>query len=65
MFSLESGTFLEQSCWLQYNQLSNLEPFDLETELAQYELQMNSLLFTELLPVPTRSCGKDRAQTSY
>jgi len=35
-----AGYFLEQSLWLLYNELSNLEPFDLETEVAQYEFQM-------------------------
>ena len=30
-----AGYFLEQSCWLLYNELSNLELFDLETEVAQ------------------------------
>jgi len=30
---------LEQSCWLLYNELSNLELFDLETEVAQYVFQ--------------------------
>ena len=35
-----AGYFLEQSCWLLYNQLSNLAPFDLETKVAQYEFQV-------------------------
>ena len=58
-----AGYFLEQSCWLLYNELSNLEPFELETEVAQYEFQMEqSFLFTGLLLVLTRSCGKDRSK---
>jgi len=35
-----AGYFLEQSCWLLYNELWNLEPFDLETVVAQYKFQM-------------------------
>jgi len=57
---LFSGT--EPLAIIIYNELSNLELFDLETELAvdSMSFRWNYLLFTGLLPVPSRSCGKDQ-----
>jgi len=38
-----AGSFLEQSCLLYNNITSDLEAFDLETEIAQYYLKQHSI----------------------